>query len=90
MKQLPVHCPSCQNQLEVIELKCQNCETKVSGEYALPMFLQLSNEEQIFVMQFFLNSGSLKDMAKEMGVSYPTMRNKIDDLILKIKNTNDE
>lgn len=90
MKQLPVRCPSCLNQLDVIELKCQSCETKVSGHYALPLFLQLTIEEQDFVMQFFLNSGSLKEIAKEMKVSYPTMRNKIDNLIEKIKNTNDE
>jgi len=50
----------------------------------LPIFLQLNQEEQAFILQFFLSSGSLKDMAKQLDVSYPTMRNKVDDLIEKV------
>jgi len=57
----------------------------VSGNYPLPVLLQLNSEEQDFVMQFFLSSGSLKEMASQMGISYPTVRNRLDDLIEKIK-----
>jgi len=56
----------------------------VSGNYALPFLLQLTPEEQLFVFQFVLTSGSLKEMAAQMGNSYPTVRNKLDDIIEKI------
>jgi hypothetical protein len=52
--------------------------------------MQLDVEEQEFVIQFLLNSGSLKEMANQMGKSYPTVRNRLDDLILKIKNYDTE
>lgn len=81
---LPIHCPSCENSLSATQLTCNNCSTSVSGNYPLPMLLQLTAEEQNFVVQFFLSSGSLKEMASQMGNSYPTVRNKLDDIISKI------
>jgi len=85
MSKLPVNCPSCENVLKVTELTCTNCETQVIGNYGLPTLLLLSLDEQEFVLQFLLNSGSLKEMAMQMGKSYPTVRNKLDDLISNIK-----
>lgn len=82
---LPIHCPSCSDSLLVSQLKCENCQTTVSGNYSLPFYLQLSEEEQHFILQFFMTSGSLKEMAAQMGNSYPTVRNKLDDIIEKVK-----
>lgn len=82
---LPCICPSCQKKLQVKSLKCENCETEVSGLYDLPALAQLSEEEQIFILNFIKNSGSLKDMAKLMNLSYPSVRNRLDDIILKLK-----
>lgn len=82
---LPSSCPSCGNRLSVTELQCGTCETKVSGNFPLPVILQLSPEEQGFLLSFFLESGSLKNMAKKMDISYPTVRNYLDDLIEKIQ-----
>ena len=81
---IPNICPSCESRLRVSELVCENCETKVSGNFSLPVFMQLTPKEQEFVLQFFLYSGSLKEMAKQVGVSYPTLRNQLDDMIEKI------
>jgi hypothetical protein len=81
---LPVACPSCESGLSVTQLSCANCTTSVSGNYSLPLLLQLSEDEQNFVFQFLLASGSLKEMASQMGNSYPTVRNKLDDIIEKI------
>ena len=90
MVKLPTICPSCENQLVVSKLVCMHCETEVSGKYHLPVLMQLSVEEQDFVLQFLMNSGSLKEMANQMGKSYPTVRNKLDDLIDKIKTLKNE
>lgn len=82
---LPIICPSCESSLNVSQMKCGNCDTTVNGDYNLPLYLKLSREEQDFILNFFLSSGSIKEMAKQADLSYPTMRNKMDDLIQKIE-----
>ncbi|AWI25705.1 DUF2089 family protein [Flavobacterium pallidum] len=82
---LPVTCPSCETGLSVTQLSCGHCGTTVSGNYALPLLLQLNEEDLNFILQFFMTSGSLKEMASQMGNSYPTVRNKLDDIIERIK-----
>lgn len=81
---LPVICPSCENSLRVSQMKCEHCLTDVNGNYDLPLYLKLNRDEQDFILAFFMSSGSIKEMAKQAGNSYPTMRNKMDDLIEKI------
>lgn len=87
---LPVSCPSCEHLLHVSGMMCPECSTEISGDYELPLFLKLSAEEQNFILQFFLSSGSIKEMAKQASLSYPTMRNRMDDLIEKIEKLKDE
>lgn len=89
MKQkLPVHCPSCQHTLFVSQLSCDHCKTSISGNYALPVFLQLSADEQAFILRFVLSGGSLKAIAAQIGNSYPTVRNRLDEIIGKINQLN--
>ncbi|MFD2597881.1 DUF2089 family protein [Sphingobacterium corticis] len=85
MLKLPTVCPSCDADLRVAKLQCLSCGTEVSGTYDLPPLMLLDREEQEFVLRFLENSGSLKEMANQMGKSYPTVRNKLDDLIAKLK-----
>ena len=59
-------------------------DTEVCGTFELPVLAKLTDKEQQFVIDFIKSSGSLKDMAKNMGVSYPTVRNILDDLIDKL------
>lgn len=82
---LPIICPSCDSLLKVSQMKCECCETLISGNFDLPVLARLSVEEQEFILNFFLSSGSIKEMAKQANLSYPTMRNKMDDLIEKVK-----
>ncbi|QQV01402.1 MULTISPECIES: DUF2089 family protein [Chryseobacterium] len=81
---LPIFCPSCDHTLNVSQMKCPDCGTNVNGDYELPIFLKLNRDEQDFILNFFLSSGSIKEMAKQAALSYPTMRNKMDDLIQRI------
>ncbi|MGZ4961889.1 MAG: DUF2089 family protein [Limisphaerales bacterium] len=85
MKRLPTSCPSCGGFLAVKRLHCESCETEVEGFYALPVLAGLSQEDQEFIIEFIKSSGSLKDMAGLLGVSYPTVRNRLDEIISKIK-----
>lgn len=81
MNKLPVTCPSCEKSLVVSQLSCSSCETIISGNYSLPILLQLSPEDQNFLFEFILSSGSLKKIAIKIGKSYPTVRNKLEDEI---------
>lgn len=81
---LPCSCPSCGGQLTVISLQCAQCSTQVSGNFNLPLLAQLTDDEQRFIIDFVKNGGSIKDMVKQLGLSYPTVRNLLDDIIAKI------
>ncbi len=81
---LPTLCPSCSSELRVVGLACPGCDTSVSGAYTLPPLARLSSNDQEFVMSFVLSSGSLKEMALRYRVSYPTIRNRLDDLIERL------
>lgn len=82
---LPCQCPSCGSQLTVKALKCEKCETEVTGRYQLPVLALLSTEDQMFILRFVRNSGSLKQMSAEMKLSYPTVRNILNEIITKIE-----
>lgn len=71
--------------LEVKTLQCAGCETIVNGHFPLPLLASLPPEDQDFIIAFVKSSGSLKEMAKHLGLSYPSVRNRLDDLITNIK-----
>ena len=83
-KKLPIRCPSCENQLHVKQMYCESCGTEVTGLYSLPIFSQLTVDDQKFIIDFVKSSGSLKIMAQNMKLSYPTVRNVLDDIINRI------
>lgn len=64
---------------------CENCKTEVNGKYDLPIITMLSPEEQDFIMNFVKHSGSLKEMSSILKLSYPTVRNLLNDIIEKIE-----
>jgi len=83
---LPTYCPSCHEQLKVKSLHCDHCQTEVNGLYELPVLALLSENDQQFILQFVKSSGSLKEMSKNLKLSYPTVRNMLNDIISKIEN----
>lgn len=48
-------------------------------------FLELDDEDAAFIRRFLLASGSLKEVAQQYGVSYPTVRLRLDRLIQKVR-----
>ena len=82
---MPINCPCCKKTLKVSKFICDNCITVVKGDFDLPILVRLDPEDQEFVVEFLKASGSLKDMAKSYGVSYPTLRNRLDSVIEKIQ-----
>lgn len=85
MKVLPTVCPACKSQLKVKSLVCEQCQTEIQGQYELPPLARLCLDDQSFILEFMKASGSLKEMAKLLGLSYPTVRNRLDETIERIK-----
>jgi hypothetical protein len=83
-KKLPHNCPACGNALRVTALGCPACETTIAGSFELPQLMRLSGEDLRFILDFVKCSGSLKVMAQQLGLSYPTVRNLLDDIIGRI------
>ena len=84
-KKFPIVCPSCNSDLKVQSLHCETCTTTITGQFELPVLLRLETKEQDFILDFIKSSGSLKVMASKLNLSYPTVRNILDDLINKIE-----
>ena len=80
----PTLCPSCGQLLRAVRLGCAACGTAVEGGYDLPVLTRLSPEDQTFILTLVKSSGSLKDLARLYGVSYPTVRNRLDALIERV------
>ena len=74
-------CPSCNTVMHVERLRCPACQTVVEGQFRWQRLSRLTPDEQQLVELLILSSGSLKAVAKKLGISYPTMRKRLDDLI---------
>ena len=85
IKSFPLNCPSCSSGLKVKNLFCSKCGTSVEGLFELPPLASLTADDQMFVLHFIKYSGSIKDMAKHLNLSYPTVRNLLDEIIERIK-----
>jgi hypothetical protein len=85
VRNLPTACPSCGGKLAVKRLHCEKCATEVEGLYPLPALASLPRDDQEFILDFIKASGSLKEMAALLKVSYPTVRNRLDDIIGKLE-----
>lgn len=77
-------CPSCDGELEIRELYCPACDIQIRGRFSAPETapsLRLNPEQQAFLRLFVMSRGNLSDVERSLGVSYPTVRAKLDDLI---------
>ncbi len=74
-------CPVCASSLKATRLECVTCGTVIENSFSLSKFESLSQEQLSFVEIFIKNSGSIKDVEKEMGISYPTVKGKLNDVI---------
>ena len=74
-------CPVCSSELNVTELSCDTCHTKISGNFKLDKFNYLTDEEKYFIEIFVKNRGNIKEIEKDLGISYPTVRRNLDNVI---------
>lgn len=77
-------CPVCSSKLNVTKLKCKKCDTVIENDFELSKFSYLTMEQLNFVEVFIKCRGNIKDVEKELGISYPTVRGKLEDLIASL------
>lgn len=83
MSEIPLKCPSCGSSLAITQLGCTACSTVVTGFYPLNPFLKLPADTLEFLVDFIRNRGNIKEMARESGESYWTIRSKLDKVVVE-------
>ena len=81
MRKVLEQCPSCGGELEITRVNCTRCETVVSGRYQPCRFCKLPPASVQFLEAFIKNRGNVKEMERELGISYWTIRSQLNDLI---------
>ncbi len=74
-------CPICSAQLKVSRLECDSCGTRLEGSFSLGRFHALSPDQLDFLETFIRARGNFKDIERELGISYPTVRSRLDAMI---------
>lgn len=74
-------CPICASNLEVTRLHCRNCDTSLEGHFTLGRLYHLNKEQLQFVEIFIRCEGKITRVEQEMGMSYPAVRARLNDVI---------
>ena len=84
MPKLPKHCPACNTDLMVTRLTCPECGTEVTGNFPPDLFSRLSPNDFDFVVLFLKSKGNVKEMERELGISYWTIRSKLSEIVVQL------
>src|SRR5208337_2930163 len=74
-------CPVCGGKMDVTRLHCDSCDSTLEGRFDTCRFCQLNPEQQIFVEVFLRTRGNIKEVERELGISYPTVRSRLDSVL---------
>lgn len=81
MNTIPTKCPICGGDVTVTRIYCRDCDTTIEGRFAGGPFSQLTPEQLEFVETFVRCEGKITRMEGELGLSYPTIRNRLHEVI---------
>ena len=81
MQKIPPKCPLCGGEILVTRLYCRDCDSTIEGRFAGAPFSQLTPEQMLFVETFVRCEGKITRMEAEIGLSYPTIRNRLHEVI---------
>jgi hypothetical protein len=74
-------CPVCTGELEISRLHCASCGTTIEGEFGVGRFGRLTREQMTLLESFLRSRGNLKEMERALGISYPTVRARVEALV---------
>jgi len=80
-KQAPGLCPVCGEKFHVAKLHCHRCATSLTGDFEPCRFCALTNEQKTFLEVFVKSRGNIKEVERELGISYPTVRSRLDNVL---------
>ena len=83
-------CPVCSELLEVTRLHCRSCDTVIEGHFDTGHFSHLNADQVTFVEVFLKNEGKINRVGEELGLSYPTVRSRLRDVIAALGYTIEE
>jgi hypothetical protein len=78
---MPGQCPACGDGLTVVRLECDRCGTAVVGRYRASRFTRLTPEQLTFLEAFLRSRGNIRRVERELGISYPTVRSRLNALL---------
>lgn len=81
MRKIISRCPVCSHRLKVTRLMCSRCDTVIENDFTLSRFDYLTADELFFTETFIKCRGNIKEVEKELGISYPTVRARLDGVI---------
>ncbi|HVN27177.1 MAG TPA: DUF2089 domain-containing protein [Candidatus Binataceae bacterium] len=81
MRPLILKCPSCSGDVTVARLHCDSCDIVIEGNFEIPALFRLNRAQLDFVEVFLKNRGNIREVERELGVSYPTVRARLDEVI---------
>lgn len=74
-------CPVCREEFHVAKLHCHHCSTTIEGAFSLCGFCRLTREQRQFIETFIKCRGNIKEVEKDLNISYPTVRSRLDEVI---------
>jgi len=77
-------CPVCGGDTSITKIRCSKCKTTIEGDFNLCKFCRLTPEQKEFIDVFIKCRGNIKEIEKELGISYPTVKNKIEDVVMAL------
>ncbi len=80
----PSTCPVCTQELITTRLTCPGCHTEISGTFSACRYCQLTGDDQVLLEVFLRSRGNLRDVQSHLGVSYPTARQRFNDLLTRL------
>ena len=80
-----MRCPSCESALQVTAYQCDGCGLQLSGQFLSSRLSRLSVSHLQLAESFILAGGNLRTLAEEQGVSYPTLRKRLDELMADLQ-----
>jgi hypothetical protein len=84
MTKLPTTCPVCQGPVEITEVSCGTCDVQIRGHFESGRFARLNADQTAFMETFLRCRGVIRDVEAALGISYPTVRSRLDALLVAL------
>ncbi|MFC1503884.1 DUF2089 family protein [Spirochaetota bacterium] len=85
-----VHCPNCSKRMTIRQLHCPTCDISISGSFTSDRFALLGEDMLDFIETFILARGNITEIEKQLGISYPTVKSRIDKMVIELESVKEK